>query len=212
MEVEKFCEHVPLSRILSYEKPHLDLTWMKVQLLKEPLLDNKDTSCEESLLEEKIEKLLVDKVNTGNYQALFLLGQFYFEQGNYDKAEHYFLISISRRIDWQALYQLALMYYDGLGCECDPKQGFDYMYRVATSIAGLAQHLVRPAQFNVGLAYYNGIGVKQSVLEAERFWLMAADEGRSRGVVRAQSALGLLYSAGELMDLKKAFLLAFRSM
>ena len=38
-----------------------------------------------------------------------------------------------------------------------------------------------------------------------RFWLLAADNGNPDASVKAQSTLGLFYSSGDSMDMKKAF-------
>ena len=42
------------------------------------------------------------------------------------------------------------------------------MSRVAHTSLKQFQHLVRPAQYNLGRAYYQGVGVKRSDEEAER--------------------------------------------
>ena len=42
------------------------------------------------------------------------------------------------------------------------------MHRVAMSCEARASHLIRAAQFNIGRAYYQGSGVRRSVVEAER--------------------------------------------
>lgn len=41
-------------------------------------------------------------------------------QDRYDKAKHYFEMALSTNNDWQAMFQLGVMYYDGIGCEPDP--------------------------------------------------------------------------------------------
>lgn len=172
------------------------------------ILKQNDTNWDQSLTEEQIiervEKILQDDMQAGNQHALFQLGQYYFEQKRYDKALHYFEM-LSNRGDWQATFQLGVMYYDGLGVEQNTKVGFELMYKVATSTILQAKHLVHAAQFNVGRAYYQGFGVKRSEDEAERFWLLAADDGNPKASVKAQSTLGLLYSCRDHLDLKKAF-------
>lgn len=57
-----------------------------------------------------------------------------------------------------------------------------------------ASHLTHHAQFNLGRAYFEGFGVKQSDKEAERWFLLAADDGDPKGSVKAQMVLGLFYS------------------
>lgn len=63
------------------------------------------------------------------------------------------------------------------------------------------------AQFNVGCAYNQGFGVRQSYSEAVRWWTQAAEvEGRSPGVVQAQNMLGMHYSRVESQNLRKVSL------
>lgn len=79
--------------------------------------------------------------------------------------------------------------------------------RAITEIAeaGVAKYF---AYYNIGKAYYQGFGVKQSDEETEKYWLLAADEGNPKACVTAMTLLGFLYSRKlhpELFDLKKAF-------
>ncbi|NXS95717.1 LR2BP protein, partial [Jacana jacana] len=105
--------------------------------------------------------------------------------------------------DFQAMYQLGVMHYDGLGTEGNPEKGVEYMKKILDSDS--PRHLKFAAAYNLGSACYEGCGVKRSREEAERFWLIAADHGNPKASVEAQSALGMLYSVSGLKDLKKAF-------
>lgn len=69
--------------------------------------------------------------------------------------------------------------------------------------------LIPCAQYNIGRAYYEGFGVKQSDEVAEQWWLRAAKDGDASGCVKAQSILAMYYSRrGELTtDFKKVSLL-----
>ncbi|NXA66783.1 LR2BP protein, partial [Mohoua ochrocephala] len=107
--------------------------------------------------------------------------------------------------DFQAMYQLGVMYYDGLGTKKDPERGVEYMNKILNSDSPEASHLKFAAAYNLGRAYYEGCGVKHSTEEAERLWLTAADHGNPKASVKAQSTLGMLYSMPLLKDLKKAF-------
>ncbi|XP_041476636.1 LRP2-binding protein-like isoform X1 [Lytechinus variegatus] len=158
---------------------------------------------EEQELNEKVEALLLDKVKKGDKVATFQLGQFYFEQERYKEAKKYFYDI--RENDLQAQYQLGIIYFDGLGTDKDMKRGFEYMKGVADSDAKWAQHLIPCAQYNIGRAYYEGCGVKQSDSEAERYWILAADDGNPKASIKAQTALGMFYCRDETKDLKKAF-------
>ena len=49
-----------------------------------------------------------------------------------------------------------------------------------------------------------GVGVeKQSDIEAEQWWLDAADDGNPKGSIKAQTMLGMFYSRPETLDLKR---------
>lgn len=68
--------------------------------------------------------------------------------------------------------------------------------------------LVHQAQYNLGKAYFQGFGCKQSDDVAEKWWLLAADDGSLFGSVSAMTALAFFYSRKsdpEYFDLAKAF-------
>ena len=54
-------------------------------------------------------------------------------------------------------------------------------------------NLLPGAQYNIGRACFEGVGIKQSDEEAERWWLKAAQDGAPSGSVKAQTALALYY-------------------
>ncbi|XP_026991594.2 LRP2-binding protein isoform X1 [Tachysurus fulvidraco] len=143
---------------------------------------------------------LVKKAEAGDTQACLLLGHLYYKEGHYTEAGAIFH-GIKDR-EPQALYQLAVMYYDGLGMTADPSKAVDYMRRVAEWDTGSVRYT---ALYNLGRAYMQGYGVQASREEAEKYWLVAADNGNPNASVEAQSSLGLFYSSPEIQDLKKAF-------
>nr|XP_006630166.1 PREDICTED: LRP2-binding protein [Lepisosteus oculatus]XP_015201349.1 PREDICTED: LRP2-binding protein [Lepisosteus oculatus]XP_015201350.1 PREDICTED: LRP2-binding protein [Lepisosteus oculatus] len=149
------------------------------------------------------EKLLTRQAEAGDEQALFLLGQLYFEEGLYAEARDAF--ETLKDTDLRALYQLAVMHYDGLGMEADPERAVEYMLRVASSDLPEARPLKYAALYNVGRAYLEGCGVQPCDAEAERLWLLAADDGNPKASVQAQTALGMFYSRPDSLDLEKAF-------
>ncbi|XP_053486538.1 LRP2-binding protein isoform X1 [Ictalurus furcatus] len=151
-------------------------------------------------LMETAEKLLKSRAEAGDTQASFLLGHLYYEEGHYTEAEAVF-DGIKDR-EPQALYQLAVMYYDGLVTTADPSKAVDYMRRVAECDTGSVRYA---ALYNLGRAYLQGYGVQASREEAEKYWLTAADDGNPNASVEAQSSLGLFYSSPEIRDLKRAF-------
>ncbi|KAJ8311837.1 hypothetical protein KUTeg_010609 [Tegillarca granosa] len=68
------------------------------------------------------------------------------------------------------------------------------------------KHIIHAAQYNIGRAYFQGYGVeRQSDKEAEKWWLLAADDGNPKASVMAQTVLGMFYSREDSMDLQKAF-------
>jgi len=69
-----------------------------------------------------------------------------------------------------------------------------------------ATHLLPAARYNIGTAYYQGIGVeRQSYEEAERWWLKAAANGDPKGSVKAQTMLGIFYARKDSIDLERSF-------
>ncbi|XP_033633027.1 LRP2-binding protein-like [Asterias rubens] len=156
-------------------------------------------------LNNKVEQLLLSQIKQGDANAQFQLGQFYFEEEAYDEAAVYFQRSVDQCRDYQAMFQLGIMYYDGLGVKENHKLGFESMMKVASSSSKRAKHLVPFAQYNVGRAYFEGYGVKQSDAEAEKWWLLAADDGNPHASIKAQTVLGMYYSRDWSLDLKKAF-------
>lgn len=125
-----------------------------------------------------------------------------------------------------ALFQLAIILYDDLLDEkkdevVDTKlavhhknkenwtRGFMYMKTIADSVlTDQLKELIHSAQYNVGKAYFQGFGVKQSDYETEKYWLMSADDGSPRGCISAMVGLAFFYSRKsepEFFDLKKAY-------
>ncbi|XP_053114681.1 LRP2-binding protein [Hemicordylus capensis] len=151
----------------------------------------------------KAEELLEKRISAGDPQAHFLKGQLYFEEEWYEDALLQF--EKTKDTDFQSMYQLGVMYYDGLGTQPNPKKGVEYMEKIVSSKSSKARHLKFAAAYNLGRAYYEGCGTEISEQEAERLWFIAADHGNPKASVKAQSALGMLYSARHPKDLKKAF-------
>ncbi|CAK6442568.1 unnamed protein product [Pipistrellus nathusii] len=154
-------------------------------------------------LVDKALKLLKERIIRGDATAYFLRGQLYFEEGWYEEALEQF--EEIKEQDHQATYQLGVMYYDGLGTAENAGKGVDYMKQIINSPCPKARHLQFAAAYNLGRAYYEGKGVSRSMEEAERLWLIAADNGNPKASVKAQSILGLYYSTKEPKELEKAF-------
>ncbi|XP_041371308.1 LRP2-binding protein-like [Gigantopelta aegis] len=153
---------------------------------------------------EKVENILLEKIQTGDKQAYFQLGLFYYEQEKYLKARVYF--ERSKKFDYQSMYMLAVMWFDGIACEQNSEHGVEYLMKIATCNSKKVKHLLHSVQFNIGRAYFQGYGVKhQSDEETEKWWLLAADDGNPSASVKAQSHLGMFYSREETRNLKLAF-------
>ncbi|XP_053315205.1 LRP2-binding protein [Spea bombifrons] len=149
------------------------------------------------------ERFLNTQIQEGDPQARFLLGQLYFEEGWYKDA----LVQFEKvkENDYQALYQVGVMNYDGLGIEENPEKGVECMKRIVASNSPKAKHLKYAAAYNLGRAYYEGYGVPHSDTDAERWWLLAADNGNPKASIKAQSVLGMYYTKPPNQDLQKAF-------
>ncbi|XP_067932530.1 LRP2-binding protein-like isoform X1 [Watersipora subatra] len=154
-------------------------------------------------LKEKCEIILTKRVKDGDEQAIFQLGQLHFEWGSFDKALKYFERAPST--DMQSQFQLGVMYFDGLGMdEPDYVKALERMQAVATCTKMSCKHLVHAAEYNIGRAYFQGYGVRTDYEEAEKWWMLASDDGNPSACVRAQSMLAMLYSRKDTADLKKA--------
>lgn len=129
-----------------------------------------------------------------------------YESGKYDDAKQLFQAHgvIDKSI--VAKYYVSIMLYDGLGGEEDPGKAVQLMKEVVNSNLYNHEKLIHCAQYNIGRAYYEGFGVKQSDEEAERWWLLSARDGEEGGCVKAQSILAMFYSRlkEDTFDLNKA--------
>ncbi|XP_063715399.1 LRP2-binding protein-like [Symsagittifera roscoffensis] len=158
----------------------------------------------EAALIEQAESLLKVLAEKGDELAPFRLGQLFYEERLYDSA--FVEFNRLREKDAQAKYQLAVMYYDGMGVS-ERNQGLalKLMKEVACSKDTRAAHLVHSACFNIAMAFMQGAGTPQSYEDAEMWLLIAADDGNPSASIRAQTTLGLFYCQSEFIDYKKAF-------
>ncbi|KAI8793620.1 LRP2-binding protein isoform X1 [Biomphalaria glabrata] len=154
---------------------------------------------------EQVEHLLLDKISAGEKNAYFQLGLFYFYQNEFEKALNTF--EESKSFNYQSLFMYGVMKYDGIGGEVNMKEGLDSMLQITEVDSPLTKHLIYAACYNIGRSHYQGYGEMQSDSEAERWLLLAADDGNPKASVKAQSVLGMFYSrlGTEHHDLKKAF-------
>eukprot|EP00118_Oscarella_pearsei_P000207 m.4429 g.4429 ORF g.4429 m.4429 type:complete len:323 (+) comp10721_c0_seq1:369-1337(+) len=171
--------------------------------MMEQFPDPEDFEKDAETLESQLQELKACS-EAGDGNAIFQLGYYYFLREEYNEALPFFDRAANMGSN-QALYQLAVMHYDGLGMECNVKKGVEIMTKIAKNTSKRTQHLVPSAQFHLGKAYFQGHGIKQSNSAAFEWLTLAARDGDPSGSVRAQSTLGLLYSRDDFRDLKKAF-------
>jgi len=180
---------------------------VKDQLAMELSLPVVDEDVEDQETNARVEEFLLGRVRTsgGDKTVVFQLAQFYFELGQFQNAFDQF--DKIKDEDNQALFQYGVMSYDGIGTTSDPCLGVEVMRRIAALVGEVtAKHLAPAAKYNIGRAYYQGVGVeKQSDVEAEQWWLDAADDGNPKGSIKAQTMLGMFYSRPETLDLKRSF-------
>uniref|UniRef100_A0A1I8GWY5 LRP2-binding protein n=2 Tax=Macrostomum lignano TaxID=282301 RepID=A0A1I8GWY5_9PLAT len=183
-------QKLPISRPMSHE----------VELLE----DHQRLS--ETELVSRLERVLRLRMERGDSQAAFQLGQLLFEQSRYDESRRLFEIAVSKFEDTQAMFQLGVIHYDGLVGEANPERGIRYMMEVCKRKDQLpSKQLYFAAAYNIGRAYFQGYGVRQNDEKAEEWWLAAADDGNPRASVLAQTTLGYFYSHADHRDLQKAF-------
>lgn len=105
-----------------------------------------------------------------------------------------------------AQYQLACMSYDGLGKTENHSLAVKMMKEIVETSSPNYSVLIPCAQYNIGRAYYEGFGVKQSDREAEKWWLLSVKDGDASGCIKAQSILAMFYSrrGEETTDFKKS--------
>ncbi|XP_005095624.1 LRP2-binding protein [Aplysia californica] len=179
------------------------------RLMDEIAMEVRETAGQQELTDaqvaEKVETILLDKIKDGDKSANFQLGLLYFHQDQFDKAKS--LFERSKDYDYQSLFMYGIMKYDGLGMEVDMRDGIKCMIQITSSESRLCKHLVPAARYNIGRAYFQGYGGQQSDTEAEKWWLLAADDGNPKASIKAQSILGMYYSRQDkqCQDLKKAF-------
>eukprot|EP00794_Sanderia_malayensis_P005272 gene5272-5938_t len=182
-------------------RPETETRTTTAQTFKDAELDVKEDQIRDDITRES----LIERVNDGDEDAKFLLGQFYFVKKEYSKARKFF--EEVQEIDLQAEYQLAVMKYDGLGMDTDYLSSLEIMRRIANCKDPKWSHLVPSAQYILGRAFFEGFGVAQSDSEAERWWLLAAKDGDPDGSVEAQTTLAMFYSriGEDSYDMQKAY-------
>ncbi len=91
--------------------------------------------------------------------------------------------------DLSSLFQLALIYYNGINTDVDYKKAMQNFQLAAAQ--GYA-----PAMYNLGQMYYAGKGVEQDYKEAFNYFEQAAAQGYSKALFN----VGIMYAKGEGTD------------
>ncbi|XP_059152970.1 LRP2-binding protein-like [Physella acuta] len=197
---------VALNKEITSERVKFDTTKHQLdELTEETRANPENESMTDAEIAERVEIILLDKIQAGETAAKFQLGLLYFQQEKFEKALS--LFDDSKDFDYQSLFMYGIMKYDGIGTEVNMKEGMDSMLIIAESASKFCRHLIYAARYNLGRAFYQGYGEMQSDSEAETWFLLAADDGNPKASVKAQSVLGMFYSrlGTEYHDLKKAF-------
>ena len=87
----------------------------------------------------------------------------------------------------------ALLFAFCLLCPCAHAQQDESRRSRFLAVEAKAKQGDAAAQYNLGVCYYNGIGVEKDYVEAVKWYRKAAEQGRAR----AQSTLGVRYANGE---------------
>ena len=139
---------------------------------------------------------IIEKAKTGNVNAQYTLGRYYFLGLNgikqsYSKAA-YWWEKAAEQGHSNAQFNLGICYSDGKGVEQSYSKAA-YWYERA------AEQGDSKAQYNIGVCYYNGNGVEQSYSKAAYWYKKAAEQGHSV----AQFNLGTCYYNGNGVEKSK---------
>lgn len=110
------------------------------------------------------------------------------------------LLDKAANSDYDAMFALGMMYYEGKGVELDHTEASEWWRKSAEN--GHIQ-----SQLYLGIAYYYGDGVEMNKKEAMRYFILAAKQrdedamkllhkAAEQGDVEAQAGLGAMYAEG----------------
>eukprot|EP00116_Pleurobrachia_bachei_P011687 sb/3471949/ len=104
-----------------------------------------------------VDEIGFDKIRTlaeqGHTKSQFKLGMYHFKREEHDKAISW-LTSASKMGDMQALFQLAIMHYDGIGTLANLTKGVELLKMVVDNGDPAFQFLIPHAQYNLGMAAF----------------------------------------------------------
>lgn len=107
---------------------------------------------------------------------------------DYINAAKYYKLAADANLS-PAQYELAKLYMRGEGVQINFKEAFRLFYLAATN-----ESMPWPGAYtNLGLLYYEGVGIERNLEESIKWYRKGAEEGDSE----AMYCLGLSYQAGE---------------
>ena len=94
-----------------------------------------------------------------------------------------------------AMYRMAIMLQNGLGCVADENKAFRYMGDAATKGLPLAQHAY-------GFMFFEGECTKKDIIQSIEWFTKAAEQG----LAGSATTLAMIYEEGKMIpqDLEKA--------
>tara|TARA_B100001175_G_C19470566_1_gene621492 strand:- start:420 stop:860 length:441 start_codon:yes stop_codon:yes gene_type:complete len=95
----------------------------------------------------------------------------------------------------EAMYRMAIMLQNGLGCQANTEKAFEFMEKAASNDYPLAQHAL-------GFMFFEGECTVQDINKSIEWFTKAADQG----LMGSATTLAMIYEEGKLVeqDLDKA--------
>ncbi|MBK7001272.1 MAG: SEL1-like repeat protein [Rhodoferax sp.] len=125
--------------------------------------------------------------NAGFAPAQATLGTLFAQAKKYERSLHWWGLA-AEQDDLEALFNLANAYRFGKGVPKDEKKSFLLLMRAAEK--GLAA-----AQARVGLAYATGTGVAEDLIEAAKWFMLAAAQGEPSAIANRERAQTSMHPA-----------------
>lgn len=163
------------------------------------------------------ETLFLEKADNGDADAQFHLGVCYFTGDlttqDYTKAAKWFSKAADQGYA-DAQYNLGICYKNGFGVEPDEQRAFELYLKSAEQGNMRAQYNLGywllmngdsmgyywmkkaadqgldDAQYNVGVCYYDGVGVNKDILEAFQWFIKAKEQGHEGALSILHEILG----------------------
>ncbi len=169
--------------VINIEKPVLE------EIIKNNAEDLSDD--DKKIIQNKINAPNTDKPTDATQQLK--LGLKYLKgtidtQQNYKLAQYWFNKS-AQQGNAKAQFNLATMYFKGLGVDIDNKSALKWYKKSANQ--GEPN-----AQFNLGFMFLNGLSTEKNIDESIELFKKSAQSG----VAKAQLTLGIIYLEGNLLE------------